>query len=61
MGDLIRKFAVALILMVGVVGCSDNDNALKITGPEVSQGPGRVYPITQVYLVCAVEVGICQW
>ena len=48
MGDLIRKFAVALILMVGVVGCSDNDNALKITGPEVSQGPGRVYPITQV-------------
>jgi len=48
MGDLIRKFAVALILMVGVVGCSDNDNALNITGPEVSQGPGRVYPITQV-------------
>ena len=48
MGDLIRKFAMPLLLMLGIVGCSDNDNNLKITGPEVTTGPGRVYPIKQV-------------
>ena len=51
MGALPRKFTLALILLVGVVGCSDNDTGLDITGPEVSSGQGRIYPITAVNFV----------
>lgn len=48
MGDLTRKFAIALVLMIGVVGCSDDNNDLNITGPDVPKGPGRTYAITEV-------------
>lgn len=48
MGELLRKFTLALTLLIGVVGCSDDDPGLDITGPEVPPGPGRVYPITEV-------------
>ena len=48
MPNFTRKLSWALVLMVGIVGCSDDDDGLNITGPEISKGPGRVYPIKQV-------------
>jgi len=41
-----------LCLVLGVfalTGCSDSDeDGVRITGPEVSKGPGRVYPINEI-------------
>ena len=36
------------LLAVGVVGCSDSEEELRIVGPELPQGPGRAYPISAV-------------
>ena len=36
------------VLAVGVVGCSDSEEELRIVGPELPQGPGRAYPISAV-------------
>ena len=36
------------LLAVGVVGCSDSEEELQIIGPDLSEGPGRVYPISAV-------------
>jgi len=46
MSAILRKCVLALA--VGVAGCGDDDNSLKITGPEASQGSGRAYPIKEV-------------
>ena len=41
-----------LCLVLGVfalTGCSDSgEDGVRITGPEVSKGPGRVYPINEI-------------
>lgn len=35
--------------VLALVACGDsNDGAVRITGPEVNKGPGRVYPISEV-------------
>ena len=36
------------LLAVGVVGCSDSEEELQIVGPDLPEGPGRVYPISAV-------------
>ena len=36
------------VLAVGVVGCSDSEEELQIVGPDLPEGPGRVYPISAV-------------
>ena len=36
------------LLAIGVVGCSDSEEELRIVGPELPQGPGRAYPISAV-------------
>ena len=48
MGELLRRYGLVLFLGTATVGCSDDDAGLKITGPEVSEDQGRVYPITEV-------------
>ena len=48
MPNFTRKLYWALVLMVGIVGCGDDEDGLDITGPEIPKGPGRVYPIKQV-------------
>ncbi len=38
-----------LCFALALVACSDSDDGgVRITGPEVSQGPGKVYPIREV-------------
>ena len=38
-----------LLSVVALAGCSGSDEGgVRITGPEVSRGPGRVYPINEV-------------
>lgn len=39
---------LCLALLVAVVGCSDDDDAQGIAGPDLPTGPGRVYPVQQV-------------
>ena len=36
------------MLVVGIVGCSDSEEELRIVGPDLPEGPGRVYPISTV-------------
>ena len=36
------------VLAVGFVGCSDSNEDLQIVGPDLPEGPGRVYPILAV-------------
>ena len=36
------------LLAVGIVGCSDSEEELQIVGPDLPEGPGRVYPISAV-------------
>ncbi len=36
------------VLAVGFVGCSDSNEELQIVGPNLPEGPGRVYPILAV-------------
>ena len=36
------------LLAVGVVGCSESKEELRIVGPDLSEGPGRVYPISAI-------------
>ena len=36
------------LLAVGLVGCSDSEEELQIVGPDLPEGPGRVYPISAV-------------
>ena len=36
------------VLAIGVVGCSDSEEELQIVGPDLPEGPGRVYPISAV-------------
>ena len=36
------------VLAIGVVGCSESEEELRIVGPDLPEGPGRVYPISAV-------------
>ena len=36
------------VFAVGIVGCSDSEEDLQIVGPDLPEGPGRVYPISTV-------------
>lgn len=36
------------LFAVGIVGCSDSEEELHIVGPNLPEGPGRVYPISAV-------------
>ena len=36
------------MLAVGIVGCSSSEEELQIVGPDLPEGPGRVYPISAV-------------
>ncbi len=36
------------VLAIGVAGCSESDGELQIVGPDLPEGPGRVYPIAAV-------------
>ena len=36
------------VLAVGFVGCSDSNEEIQIVGPDLPEGPGRVYPISAV-------------
>ena len=38
-----------VLSVVALAGCSDSDeDGVRITGPEVAKGPGRVYPINEI-------------
>ena len=39
---------LALLLLTGGVGCSDNEADGEITGPDLPTGAGRVYPVREV-------------
>ncbi|MXX41345.1 MAG: alpha/beta fold hydrolase [Gemmatimonadetes bacterium] len=36
------------VLAIGVAGCSESEEELQIVGPDLPEGPGRVYPISAV-------------
>ncbi len=36
------------VLAIGFAGCSESDEELQIVGPDLPEGPGRVYPISAV-------------
>ena len=45
--DILRR-SVFVLLLVGWVGCSDDNKESSITGPGFETGTGRIYPIQEV-------------